>query len=706
MANPCGRCGWSAHSTPPRLLHRLTPRRRRPAELAVVCVPFGGGGAIAYAEFAAQAPEEWDVYGVQPPGRDPARPDEPLLRLDELADAVAERVLAEVSGPVVVYGHCVGAALAVQLARRLEAAGRTVLGVAVAAAFPTTRLPGPLDVLARLAPGRRQSDRTIADTLRLLGGLGEELPEAHRTQLARAVRHDAREGELSYTAEYSGEGPRPLAAPICVVVGADDPITEFYPERAHEWGAFGSTVDLAVVPGGGHFFQRGTTVPALLRLLRERVDRWRAGEPPLSPPATPPPARLSTFGVVTLGQLISLIGTGLTTFALGVWTYQRTGAVTAFAAIAAFGILPAVLTAPLAGAVADRFDRRTVMIWCDITGLAASAAAAGLLWSHTLALWHLYAMVAITSAATTFRQPAYLAAVAQLTPKRYLGQANGVVGLGTASGAMVAQVLGGILVVAVGLGGVVWLDVVTYAAALATLLAVRFPDLGFVRRDGPLLREVAAGWRFLAERRGLLALCFFFAIANALGGVVVVLVTPLVLAYGSPAALGGVLAAQGAGLLAGSALMAVWGGTRRRAAGMIGSVALFAVSAIVIGAYPAVAFPAVGMFGIGVCAALINAHWLALVQLKVGHDLLGRILATALMLARVAMPVGYLATGPLVDRILTPALHRPGVPRDLVDTLLGAGPGRAMALTVVLTGFVALLWTIAGYRYQPVGISP
>ena len=681
-----------------RLLHRLTPVRPA-ATLTLICAPFGGGGAIAYADLATAAPGDWNVYAIQPPGRDPAWPDEPLAPLDDVADAAVARIMSDITGPIAVYGHCVGAALAVTVAQRLEAAGRDVLGVGVGAAFPTSRLPGGFDLFARLAPGRRQSDRAVADSLRLLGGLGEDLPEDHRAQLARAVRHDARQGELAYT-RHLANGQGPTKAPMVVVIGDDDLATEFYPERAHEWRAFGSDVDLDVLDGAGHFFQRAAGAPGLMSVLTRQVDRWLRAAPPVRPPVTPPPARLRAFGIVTLGQLISLIGTGLTTFALGVWTYQRTGAVTAFAAIAAFGIIPAILAAPIAGAVADAYNRRVVMICCDVAGFAASAGVAALLWSHHLALWHLYAMVVISSTASTFRQPAYLAAVAQLAPKRYLGHANGVVGLGTATGTMVSQLIGGILVVAVGLTGVIWLDVVSYAAALTTLLVVRFPDLAFVKRDGPLIREITAGWRFLVRRRGLLALCVFFAIANALGSIVIVLVTPLVLTMGSPAALGGVLAAQGAGLLCGSALMAFWGGTRRRAAGMIGFVALFAVSAIIIGLRPNLAFPAIGMFGIGVCASLITAHWLALVQVKVGEDLLGRILATALMLARTIMPIGYLVSGPLVDHVLEPAMRRPSPLRHVLGPVIGVGPGRGMAATVVLTGVVALVWTYAGYRYR------
>ncbi|GAA1240494.1 hypothetical protein GCM10009665_34200 [Kitasatospora nipponensis] len=683
------------------LVHRLTGIGAEAAEVTVLAVPFGGAGAIVYRDLAARLPATWALYALQPPGRDLAHPDEDAEPIATLARRCAERILRERPGPLVLYGHCVGAALATALEAELRAAGHPVLGLVVGAAFPTAELPGPLGRLARLAPGRRQSDRALTDALRTLGGLAEDLPEPERRLVAAAVRHDAVEAERFYGAPAAAVAGAPATvpgaapAPVLVVVGERDRVTEFHHERAHEWAAYGSTVDTAVVPGAGHFFQRE---PALAELLRERVERWRRGQRPAPPPEVPPPARLTAFLTVTLGQLVSLVGTGLSTFALGLWAYRTTGAVTAFAAIAAFALLPAILAAPVAGAVADRYDRRRVMIGCDLAALGAAVAAAGLLSAGSLHLWQLYAVVIVGALATAFRQPAYLAAVTQLTPKRYLGQANGVVGLGTATGTLFAQLLGGAMAVAFGLATVVWLDVVSFALSLGTLLAVRFPDLGFVRRQGPLLREITEGWRFLARRRGLIALAVFFAVANALGGVVTVLVTPLVLAFGSPATLGVVLAAQGAGLLAGSTLMAVWGGTRRRAAGMIAFVALFAASAVVIGLRPTAVFPALGMFGIGLCAALINAHWLALVQLKVGLDLQGRVLATCLMLARLVMPLGYLVSGPLTDHVFEPMLRHPGT---LLGTLIGTGHGRGMAAVVILTGLAALAWTAAGYAYRP-----
>ena len=391
-----------------------------------------------------------------------------------------------------------------------------------------------------------------------------------------------------------------------------------------------------------------------------------------------------------------MIGTGITTFALGVWAWQVTGRLETFAAVQLFGLLPAIVAGPFAGAVADRVDRRRVMIGCDLAGLATAVALTLLVLGNGLQIWQLYVVVSVAGVAAAFRQPAYLAGATQLVPKRYLGNANGLLQLGTASGLVFAQLLGGALMAVAGLRGAVLIDLASYACALITLAVVRFPDTLFRKRRETFRAEIVGGWRYLLERKPLLVLTGFFTGANTFGGIVFVLVSPLALTYLTTASLGTVLAAQGVGMLAGGALMAVWGGTERRVTGMVGSVGLFAVSALLIGLWPGLVPAAVGMFGIGVCAALISAHWLALVQVKVPSGMQGRVVATCLMLARLATPIGLLLVGPIVDSVLTPLVAPGGALADLTRGLAPTVTGRAMALAVVVTGALALIWTALG----------
>jgi MFS family permease len=525
------------------------------------------------------------------------------------------------------------------------------------------------------------------------------------------MRHDGREAEDFYTRAYRGEGPTPLRAPLVCVVGERDRATEFHQEEYREWERFSRSVTLEVLPHAGHFFQKHQA-RELAQVGARYVREWKAAERPAAAAApraevpSPPAVRgsaapgLATFLTVSVGQLVSMIGTGLSTFALGVWAYQRTGAVSGFAWMTMLGLLPGILVLPFAGALADRMDRRRIMLACDAVSMAVAAVASALAWTGRLELGHLYAVAAVSAMAGAFRQPAYTAAIAQLAPKRYLGHANGFAQLGGAAGLMLSQLLGGTLMLLLGLHRVLLLDVASFAVALSTLLWVRFPTALFHRQEEPFLSEVSSGWRFILKRPGLVALALFFALGNCLASIANVLVTPLVLSFSTAAQLGPVMAMNGAGMLLGSLVMSLWGGTRRRMDGMLGFVALFGVSAVVVALRPAPAFVMLGMLGVGLCSAFINAHWLSLVQVKVGLELQGRVLAANQVLARSLMPLGTLLAGWLVDQIFTPLMAGTELAHRL-EPLLGSGAGRGIALLVLITGVLSLALTALGLCYAP-----
>jgi hypothetical protein len=512
-----------------------------------------------------------------------------------------------------------------------------------------------------------------------MGFFTEVLDPRERDFVIRAFLHDATRGEEYYTDVYADPAYRKLGVPIVCVVGAGDRATDLYEERYTEWYHFSDDVSLHVIPDAGHYFQKyqATELAALVTGSPEKP------EPAATTPTTDhigPEPSLRTFALVAAGQFVSLVGTGLTTFAMGVWTYQRTGSVTLFGVLSVMALLPAVALAPFAGAVADRFDRRKVMIAADTFAACGTVVLAILLRTGHTQLWHLFVIAAMGATATAFQQPAYLAAVTQLVPKRYYGRANGITQLGAATGAVLAPVVGGAVAIAIGLPGIVLVDLTTFLFAVTVTLSIRFPDRLFLRREEPFLRELTGGFRFLLRRPGLVAITAFTTALNFFFGMIEVLALPLVLSLGDAAVLGLVLGAMGVGLLAGSVTMAVWGGTARRTIGILSSFLLIGVSMVVIGLYPHPAFPALGLFGLGFATAILNAHWLAIVQAKVGLELQGRVIATGIMLSWLMVPAGFLAAGPLASRVFEPLL-----------------PGHGIALLVIVAGVASTLLGLAAF---------
>ena len=105
---------------------------------------------------------------------------------------------------------------------------------------------------------------------------------------------------------------------------------------------------------------------------------------------------MPAFLVTWLGQVVSLVGSGLTSFALGVWVFERTGSPTLFALIGLFAVLPKVIFAPIAGALVDRLDRRVVMILADAGAGLSTLFIALMFFSQRLELWHIYLSAALS----------------------------------------------------------------------------------------------------------------------------------------------------------------------------------------------------------------------------------------------------------------------------------------------------------------------
>lgn len=680
------------------LLVRLD-EARGPAEVHLVCVPYGGGSPVTFAPLARAMPDGVAVHGVDLPGHDTARRDETPRPLLEVAADLVPQIQA-LGGEVVLYGHCLGGALAAETALQLEAAGTRVLGVVEAGTFPAARLPGRLaGLIDRILPtDRLLSDRAYHDMLRSLGGFTDVVDPADRSFLIRALRHDAREAEGYYTERYSeieaGRSVAHLQAPLLCVVGDRDRATELYQERFAEWTDFSDDVELAVIDRAGHYFLKHQA-DELAGVLHRTIDRWRQGERPRSEPVTAGAgqATTSTFLLVALTQLFSMIGTGLTSFALGVWVLQETGSVSRFAMISVLAVAPAILLSPVAGAVADRFERRRVMILSDSMAGAATAALVILLATGRLELWFIYLFAGVGSVANAFQRPAYLAAVTQLVPKRYLGQANGLVTLGASAGDLVAALLGGILIGFFGLAIVVAIDVTTFLLAFVVLLCVRFPDRLWVRREESFRAEIVGGWRYITRRRPLVVMVVFFVVFNLLFAVPVVLATPLVLEGSSPQVLGAVLACGGIGALLGTLLMAVWGGTRRRALGMIGGTITLGAAVVLLGATAQPVVQGAAMLLTYGSLLVLNAHWLALIQTKVGLELQGRVLAINQMMAMSAMPFGFVAVGPLSDWV---GRHADRGALGALEDLLQLGSVAGIGLTLVVTGALIAGWGLLG----------
>src|ERR1041384_922863 len=161
-------------------------------------------------------------------------------------------------------------------------------------------------------------------------------------------------------------------------------------------------------------------------------------------PAEPARARargMSIFKLINLGQFISMTGTGLTRFALGVWVYQRSGSATQFALVSLFSILPNILVGPFAGALVDRWNRRRLLIICDTGAALSTLLLAVLIYTGRLELWHVYLTTGLSAVFGAFQGPAYSATVPLLVAKQDLPRASSLAQLAAGVAQIVSPAL-------------------------------------------------------------------------------------------------------------------------------------------------------------------------------------------------------------------------------------------------------------------------
>jgi MFS family permease len=410
---------------------------------------------------------------------------------------------------------------------------------------------------------------------------------------------------------------------------------------------------------------------------------------------------LRTFYLLTVTQVLSLIGSSMTSIAVGIQVFQRTGDTMPVLLAGVFAALPMMFAGSFAGVLVDRWERRKVLVWCDVGQALGTLLLLASFCSGAFQLWHLYAVAFLQGALGMFQRPAMEATIALLVPPAHLDRANVVRQVSGPAAGVIAPVLAGALYTAVGVTGVMLFDLATFAVAVTVI--ARTAILQLPRPAQPA--GAAAAWRayreglaFLWQRRTLLALMIYAAGLNFLLAGPISLTTPYLLTLtGSERMLGLLLGTMNAGIVVGGMVMGVWGGTRPRIHGIMLGLLFRACWLALYGVARTPLTLGLALFFIFFTTPLVDASFASLLQLKVPPALQGRVFALLFQLMFLTNPLSLLITGPLVDRLLEPAvatsLWQP------LSPLVGAAPGSGMGALMFGAGVLMFILTALVYAH-------
>lgn len=417
------------------------------------------------------------------------------------------------------------------------------------------------------------------------------------------------------------------------------------------------------------------------------------------------PGGLAGFVVIWLGQIVSVLASGMSGFALTLWMYQQTGSATAMGLMQVFYITPFLLLSIPAGVMVDRYNRKLMMMVSDLAAVVATFGILLLLATGQLRFWHLYIANVLYGLGNTFQWPAYSAAISSMVPREQLGRANGLMSLMEAGPAVLAPVLAGALYPLIGLGGLLAIDVATFFLAIGALLVVAIPQPartaeGERARQGGFLQEAMFGFRYIFNRPSLLGLQMIFLAGNLFAGVGFTVLAPMILARTDQNALafGTVQTAGAIGGVIGGVLMSAWGGFQKRTHGVLLGWILFGLVGMLfmgVGRGLAVWIPA-SILG-AMVGPVMNASNQAIWQSRVAPDLQGRVFSARRLIAWFTNPISPIIGGTLADFVFEPAMRNATVLQTVAAPLVGTGPGAGMGLLLVLCGLGAAAIGGAGY---------
>jgi DHA3 family macrolide efflux protein-like MFS transporter len=417
---------------------------------------------------------------------------------------------------------------------------------------------------------------------------------------------------------------------------------------------------------------------------------------------------LRVFYILILTQTFSLIGSRMTGLAIAIKVFKDTDQATPLALTAFFSTLPSLISASIAGVLADRWDRRHVMVIADAGQAVGTLLLMISFLSGAFQLWHLYVVVLIQSVFGIFQGPAFQASVTMLVPDEQRDRANAIQQLTGPMSGIIAPVLAGLLFVEIGAAGVMGIDLFTFAVAVIVVLLVSIPRPEQTAEgramQGTIWKEAAVGFRYLASRQILFLGTLYVALVNFLLSAAMVLDTPYILTItGSEAALGTLMGVMSAGGIVGGVVMSIWGGTRPRMHTIMPGIILSGVFLALYGISRSPVTMGIVLFWLMVPIPMVNAAFQSLLQLKIPPDLQGRVFAALNQMSMLLMPLAYLAAGPLADRVFEPAVGKSGwgTVAPLVGNRAGSGIGLIMLLCGSLVALVSVVtYAVPAYRHM------
>ena len=390
---------------------------------------------------------------------------------------------------------------------------------------------------------------------------------------------------------------------------------------------------------------------------------------------------LKYFIILWFTQSLSSLGSSMTGFALVIWLYRNSGSALTASLLTVCSYAPYVLMSIFAGAISDKWNKKSVMLVCDSFAAVCTVITLVLMKTGSLAVWHLYILNALNGLMNSVQSPAADVAVTLLTPEKHYQKTSGMRSFSNSLVSILTPVFAAGVMSFAGMEGVIAFDLTTFAAAFIVLLFfIKIPQTEQTSDNSEaLLRSAKSGLIYLKSNKGILWLILFLSAINLIASMHDAALPALIISKADETAYGIVNSCVGIATILGS-LAATFFPKPKSRIKVICTCLLISMSTenLLLALGNNTVIWCIGAFLGWSVIPLMSANYDVIFRSGVPKEMQGRVYSVRNTLQFFTIPLGYFLGGLLVDSVFEPLMENNILP--FFNTLFGYGKGSGAAM--------------------------
>ena len=408
---------------------------------------------------------------------------------------------------------------------------------------------------------------------------------------------------------------------------------------------------------------------------------------------------MKNFYKLWLGELISNIGSGMTAFALSVYIYEKTGSVSYVSLITLLSFMPSIILSPIGGLLADRYDRRLLMIIGDLfSGLGLVY----ILWNIQAgekSIVPIFVGITFSSIFTSLLEPSYRATLTDILDEENYAKASGLIQAAGSAKYLISPVIAGMILSVADIRVILLLDILTFITTCLMIFLVRKSmnsEMQNYKKDS--FKGLLEGLFIIKENRGVYSLVIIMFFVCFFMGFIQILIRPMILALSSVKTAGMMESLCAAGLLIGSLWIGI-AGIKKNYSKILAVACFFCgIFMSMTGVNENLAIIGISTFLFFSTLPFMNSCADVLVRVSVPNELQGRVWGLISLITQMGTVTAYIISGVMADYIFEPMFNKNGILVENIGMIIGTGKGRGIGFMLILSGIGMLIMAIVIWK--------